>query len=77
MKKYKISKEFGEKWVEGLTNGKYKQGYKNLEFCGYHCVLGVFCEMIHIPLDYYSLEKILPNNLVVDSYCLNDDSQIE
>lgn len=41
MKKYKLPKEFAQKWVEALRSKKYKQGHSYLYSNGNYCCLGV------------------------------------
>jgi hypothetical protein len=38
-------KEFRKKWIEALRSGKYKQGREYLKKDGFHCCLGVACEI--------------------------------
>lgn len=45
-KKYKLEKEFAEKWVKALRSGKYEQGEGYLENAdGQYCCLGVACKI--------------------------------
>lgn len=61
-KKFKMPKQFGEKWVKALRSGDYKQtdGVLYCEDFGY-CCLGVACAMVGIP------DNIMRSNgLIID-----------
>lgn len=48
IEKFKLEKEFGEKWVKALRSGKYEQGEGYLEDAdGQYCCLGVACRVNH------------------------------
>ena len=71
MKKYKLPKEFAEKWLSALRSGEYKQGESALlsyeEIDDYtidpnkksYCCLGVACSLTEVSEDMYSGESFV------------------
>lgn len=58
-KKYKLPREFGEKWVEALRSGEYQQGSSCLKDSrNNYCCLGVACVVAGI--DPPAKDWILP-----------------
>lgn len=45
-KKYRLPKEFAEKWLEALRSGEYEQGYGCLFTNNRFCCLGVGCVIL-------------------------------
>lgn len=47
-KRFKLEKEFGQRWLAALRSGKYEQGEGYLQNAdGQYCCLGVACRMDH------------------------------
>lgn len=72
MKKYKLPKEFAEKWVAALRSGEYKQGRDMLlsKKCEY-CCLGVAGKLCDVP-DELMLE--ISELRDIDIYDSSEDS---
>lgn len=78
-KKYRLPKEFAEKWIQALRSGNYKRGRGRLynESKNNYCCLGVACSILGVEdnlLNEYSatsdicirdleLEKVFPEEL--------------
>jgi len=81
-KKYRLPREFAEKWVAALRSGEYKQSTKNLYNDAGYCCLGVACKIEGISDDamfgvVYPNIKWVPehlqyNNLQIECANLND-----
>ena len=79
MKKYRLPKEFAEKWVAALRSGEYKQGDQTLlsyeeidEFTvdinkKSYCCLGVACALTEVPESVYSGESFISEEEDVDT----------
>lgn len=73
-KKFKLPREFAEKWLKSLRSGKFRQGAEFLELRSdeigdSHCCLGVACRIVYPSTDlflehsyispgYFSFEEI-------------------
>lgn len=73
-KKFKLPREFAEKWLKNLRSGKFQQGVEYLEFRtdeqgDFHCCLGVACRTVcprtnlflehsYVSYDYLEIEEI-------------------
>lgn len=89
---YTMSKTHGQKWIDGLRSGKYKQQSTGLlQYKDCFCALGVFCVVNNIPISengtdmmindqisgYDPFHKVVSSNkLATDVYKLNDGSNL-
>ena len=65
-----MNQEIKAKWVAALRSGEYKQTTGYLEKNGYHCCLGVLCEISKLETGFGVKETILEgcgNHLLSDT----------
>jgi hypothetical protein len=46
----KLDPDVKAKWVAALRSGNYEQGYHLLKYDNRYCCLGVFCEIMRVPV---------------------------
>ncbi len=59
-----MDKKAKAKWVKALRGGKYKQCKNYLARGGYHCCLGVACDLGIAKKSYDAEQLCMPNNFI-------------